>query len=38
MYTFYGLFVIYGFTQWVKVTRAASTRSADEVGQPTPVA
>jgi nicotinamide mononucleotide transporter len=24
MYTFYGLFVIYGFTQWVKVTRQAS--------------
>ncbi len=22
MYTFYGFFVIYGFTQWVKVTRA----------------
>lgn len=23
MYTFYGMFVLYGFTQWVKVTRAA---------------
>lgn len=36
MYTFYGLFVIYGFTQWVKVTRAASAESAD-VEQPAPV-
>ena len=27
MYTFYGLFVIYGFTQWVKVTRAESAQS-----------
>ncbi len=26
MYIFYGLFVVYGFTQWVKVTRAESSR------------
>ena len=26
MYTFYGLFVIYGFTQWVKVTRQAAAQ------------
>ena len=26
MYTFYGLFVLYGFTQWVKVTRTAASR------------
>ena len=38
MYTFYGMFVIYGFTQWVKVTRAEAARSAPEVEQPAPVA
>jgi nicotinamide mononucleotide transporter len=38
MYTFYGLFVIYGFTQWVKVTRAEAARSAPGVEQPAPVA
>lgn len=31
MYIFYGLFVVYGFTQWVKVTRA---ETADRVGEP----
>ena len=38
MYTFYGLFVLYGFSQWVKVTRAESAKSAEGVEQPTPVA
>ncbi|HEY3535726.1 MAG TPA: nicotinamide riboside transporter PnuC [Pedococcus sp.] len=33
MYIFYGLFVLYGFTQWVKVTREAR-RSDTEVGTP----
>lgn len=33
MYIFYGLFVIYGFTQWVKVTRAEQSSA---VNQPTP--
>lgn len=28
MYTFYGLFVIYGFTQWVKATREGSNPPA----------
>ena len=35
MYIFYGMFVLYGFTQWVKVTRAAAaagrTREGDLV-------
>ena len=31
MYTFYGLFVIYGFTQWVKVTRTESRRAGAQV-------
>ena len=38
MYTFYGMFVIYGFFQWVKVTRAEAAKSAEEVEQPAPVA
>jgi nicotinamide mononucleotide transporter len=29
MYIFYGLFVLYGFTQWVKVTRAEKATPAD---------
>ena len=33
MYIFYGLFVLYGFSQWVKVTREAK-RSDAEVGDP----
>jgi len=37
MYTFYGMFVVYGFTQWVKVTRAEAARSAPGVEQPAPV-
>jgi nicotinamide mononucleotide transporter len=33
MYTFYGMFVIYGFTQWVKATRAtAATQDGALVG------
>ena len=35
MYIFYGLFVVYGFTRWVKVTResaAAATREPAPVG------
>ena len=31
MYTFYGLFVIYGFTQWVKVTRTERPEAEREV-------
>ena len=31
MYTFYGFFVIYGFTQWVKVTRAERAKSPASV-------
>jgi len=38
MYTFYGLFVLYGFTQWVKVTRAESARPVADAEQPAPVA
>jgi nicotinamide mononucleotide transporter len=38
MYTFYGMFVLYGFTQWVKVTRAESATPAEGVEQPAPVA
>ncbi|GGL24949.1 nicotinamide mononucleotide transporter [Phycicoccus endophyticus] len=36
MYIFYGLFVLYGFTQWVKVTRAARQEARDV--DPAPVA
>jgi nicotinamide mononucleotide transporter len=38
MYTFYGMFVIYGFVQWVKVTRAEAAKSTQGVEQPAPVA
>ncbi|HET9021758.1 MAG TPA: nicotinamide riboside transporter PnuC [Ornithinibacter sp.] len=38
MYTFYGLFVVYGFTQWVKATRTERAEPAREVGEPAPVA
>ncbi|HET7823440.1 MAG TPA: nicotinamide riboside transporter PnuC [Ornithinibacter sp.] len=38
MYTFYGMFVLYGFFQWVKVTRAEAAKSAEGVEQPAPVA
>ena len=31
MYTFYGMFVIYGFTQWVKVTRTERPEVGAEV-------
>jgi nicotinamide mononucleotide transporter len=31
MYTFYGLFVLYGFTQWVKVTRTERPEAEREV-------
>ncbi len=31
MYTFYGMFVIYGFTQWVKVTRTERPEAEREV-------
>ena len=34
MYTFYGLFVLYGFTQWVKVTRAGGGPSPEGVDEP----
>lgn len=38
MYIFYGMFVLYGFTQWVKVTRMAEQERATRTGAPTPVA
>jgi nicotinamide mononucleotide transporter len=38
MYIFYGMFVLYGFTQWVKVTRAAEQERAATGVQPAPVA
>lgn len=38
MYTFYGLFVIYGFTQWVKATRTERAEPARGVEEPAPVA
>jgi len=37
MYIFYGLFVLYGFTQWVKVTRDARRTEADRA-EPVPAA
>jgi nicotinamide mononucleotide transporter len=30
MYIFYGLFVLYGFSQWVKVTREERGRGTDD--------
>lgn len=32
MYTFYGLFVLYGFAQWVKITRAGSVAPSPAPG------
>ncbi len=37
MYIFYGLFVLYGFSQWVKVTRAAEQEKATSRVEPAPV-
>lgn len=38
MYIFYGLFVVYGFTQWVKVTREESrAEPRPRTGEPAPV-
>jgi nicotinamide mononucleotide transporter len=34
MYTFYGLFVLYGFTQWVKATRTEGAEPSREVEEP----
>src|SRR6478735_5444551 len=33
LYTFYGLFVLYGFTQWVKVTRVEQRDAEPELAR-----
>ena len=38
MYTFYGLFVLYGFTQWVKVTRTEAPEPTTGAPEPARVA
>jgi nicotinamide mononucleotide transporter len=37
MYIFYGAFVLYGFSQWVKVTRTEAAQKSAEAEDPAPV-